>query len=248
MKKISVVTLTFSLLGICNTNAQNSTVLAQSVQNNVLNNGNASAYYSNPRGPQIPVFNPKDDTKGSRYLFTNFIKGVITNTKNEKLDNGYLFNYDKVTQKFIITQNEKEFFSVEDENVKSFTLYNGFGNEMTFVRVPVISDNFYVQLLEGKEKGYSLYKSTKTKLEKANYVSTGLVESGHNYDEFIDEAAYFLILPDGTTLKTVTLKKSSIKQNLDSEKDKVDNYFAANKNSSINEAFLAGLIKDLNQK
>jgi hypothetical protein len=248
MKKISIIVISFIFSGISNTNAQSSTVLSQSVQNNVLNNGNASAYNSNTRGPRVPVFNPKEDTKGSRYLFANFIKGKITNTQNSQLDNGYSFNYDKITQKFIITQNEKDFFAVEDQNVKSFILYGILNDEMTFVKIPVISDNFYVQLLEGGENNYLLCKYTKTKLEKANYVSSGLIESGHNYDEFIDETIYFLVFPDGTTLKTITLKKNGIKENLCNEKPKVDNYFLENKNVPVNEAFLTGLIKVLNQK
>jgi hypothetical protein len=248
MKRIYIIAIGLIFFGITSINAQTSTVLSQSVQNNVLNNGNASAYNSNTRGPRVPVFNPKEDTKGSRYLFTNFIKGKITNTQNNQLDNGYSFNYDKVTQKFIITQNEKDFFAVEDQNVKSFILSNILGNEMTFIKVPVISDNFYVQLLEGGENNYVLCKYTKTKLEKANYVSTGLIESGHNYDEFIDETIYFLVFPDGTTLKTIPLKKNGIKENLSNEKPKVDNYFSENKNLPVNEAFLTGLIKTLNQK
>jgi hypothetical protein len=228
------------------TNAQTNTVLAQSVQNNVLNNGNASAYNPNTRGPQIPVFNPKDDTKGSRYLFANFIKGIITNTGAGKIDNNYLFNYDKITQKFLLTQDEKNYFSVEDQNVKFFTLYN-LGEEMVFVKVPAISNNFYVQQLGGKEGKYAFYKYTKTKLEKANYVSSGLIESGHNYDEFIDEYTYFIVFPDGATLKTVTFKRSAIKESLSGEEVKVGTYFNENKSLPVNESFVKGLIDFINQ-
>ncbi len=228
-------------------NAQGS-IQSQTIQNEVLKNGNASAYNNNNtyKGAGIPVFSTKDDTKGSRYLFTNFTKGAITNTNTEKIDNNYLFNYDKVSQNFLITQDEKSYFSVEDQNVKFFTLYN-LGTEMVFVKVPAISNNFYVQQLGGKEGKYAFYKYTKTKLEKANYVSSGLIESGHNYDEFIDEYTYFIVFPDGSTLKTVTLKKNAIKESLNSEEVKVNTYFNENKNLPVNESFVKGLIDLINK-
>jgi hypothetical protein len=117
---------------------------------------------------------------------------------------------------------------------------------MIFTKVAAISDNNYVQLLAGKDSNFALYKSVKTKLEKANYSSSGLIETGHNYDEFIDEYTYSVVFPDGKTVKTVTLKKNSIKENLVDQQAKVDAYFAANKNASVNEDFLKGLIKSLN--
>ena len=179
-------------------------------------------------------------------MFSKCIEGTITNSNNEKIQNeNYLFNYDKVSQKFIITQDEKTFFAVEDQNVKLYTIYFA-GREMAFMKVPAISDDFYVQLLAGKEGNYALYKGIKTKLEKANYTSSGLIENGHNYDEFIDEYTYYIVFPDGKTAKPVSLKKNAVKESLSDEKVKVDAYFAANKGTSVNEEFVKGLIKSLN--
>ncbi len=221
------------------------TVQSQTIQSEVLRSDNA-AYTNSYKGAGIPVFSTKEETKGSRYMFPKCMAGTITSTSNEKIKNEkFLFNYDKMTHKLIITEDEVNFFAVDDENVKFYTI-NYLGKDMIFKKVPAISENFYVEFLAGNEGGYALYKSVQTKLQKADYTSSGMIERGNNYDEFIDEFIYNVVYPDGKTVKSITLKKSSIKKSLSNEEAKVDAYFAAHKDASANEDFLKDLVKSLN--
>ncbi len=240
------ITILFFFYLIALSALSQSNMQSDAIQNQFLNN--SSALSTQPyRGAAIAVLPAtKEDTKGSRYLFKIFIKGSIINNKDEKLDNGYLFNYDKISHQFIITQDEKSYFGVEEQNVKKYEL-NSEGKDLSFAKISTIGDVGYVQLLAGKEGNYCLYKAVSTKLKKANYTTNGLIESGNNYDEYVDDYAYYVVYPDAKTAEPISFKKSVIKKNLSNVEAKVEAYFSANKYTSINEGFLKGLIEVINK-
>jgi hypothetical protein len=74
-----------------------------------------------------------------------------------------------------------------------------------------------------------------------------MVESGKNYDEYIDEATYYVLPAGEKPVVTVELKKKSIKSAFPGEQEKVNSYLSDHKNDFINESFLIGLINNLNQ-
>ena len=198
-------------------------------------------------GASLPVFTHREDTRGSRYLFDKWVSGTVTDSGNNVIsNNNYLFNYDKISKTLLLTQDMKSVIEIEKVGIKSFTLKNE-GNYIVFERVPLIDNsNFMQSLVKGNDK-YSLYKSTKTKFEKSDFHSDGLVESGKPYDEYVDEVEYFVVFPGGKEDKKIIFKQKSIKDVFSSETEKLKSYFSQHREDTIDEAYLIALVLFLNQ-
>ncbi len=196
-------------------------------------------------GSLMPVFTHTDATQGSPYLFDKWAKGYVVNSSGATIANdSYLFNFDKISQNLLMTQDKKNMIEVDKAIIKSFNL-NTDGREYVFEKRLQNNDPKLLQVL-AKGAKYTLYKTIITKLEKANYTSTGLTETGHNYDLYIDKPAYYIYAPATNTLKQIDLKKKSIKDALPQDQAKVDAYFSQHADMPINEDFAIGLISDLN--
>jgi len=200
-------------------------------------------------GSAIPVFAHKEDTKGSRYLYDKWVKGSVLTVQNVLFNNDkYVFNYDKVAKNLmaILAQDKNVMIELDKQNIKSFSLMED-NATIDFEKVPLISaQNFQIVLVKAGGK-YALYKSITTKFTKANYVSNGLTERGNNYDEYVDEAIYFVVAPNNI-LRRVELKKKSIKAVFFEDAAKVDKYFSGHRYDDINEIFLMDLVYYLNEK
>jgi len=197
-------------------------------------------------GSLLPVFSQKEDTKGSRYFSDKWMDGSITTRENQMVDRGYLLNYDKAGGNLLMTQDRQAVIEATKEEVHSFTLKKD-NEEVRFERIEAISNKNFLQVLTspGTIK-YRLFKLITTKFEKANYVSDGLTERGHNYDEYKDEFIYFILFPGGREFRTVELKRKSIKDVLGVEYAKVAAYFSQHRDSYTDEEFLTGLVNSLN--
>jgi len=197
-------------------------------------------------GSLMPVFSQKENTKGSRYFSDKWMDGSVTSTNNSVVEGGYLLNYDKTGGNLLMTLDKQVVIEATKEEVRSFVLKKDNG-EIRFERIEAISNKNFLQVLSapGGAK-YKLLKLINTKFEKANYVSDGLTERGHNYDEFMDEFIYFILFPGGKEFRTVELKRKSIKEVLESEQAKVTAYFSQHRDSFADEEFLIGLVNSLN--
>jgi hypothetical protein len=142
-----------------------------------------------------------------------------------------------------MTQDQQNYIDIDREKVHSFALKN---NDIGFVftRVPSISKD-YLELL-GQGPKYAALKSIKTKLVKANGESTGLTTVGSDYDEYVDTYVYYILDLKSNAAKQVELKKKSIKDAIEGDKDKVEKYFTDHKRDDINDNFVKGLINYLN--
>jgi hypothetical protein len=235
-------------LGVKAQTNENSIRIDQAIQdltNDVAGNTNGS---SRAVGSFVNFHTGKEDTKGSRYLFPNWVGGVVT-TKNGIViaKDSLLYNYDKISHDLYLTD-QKTVVQVDGENIKAFTLTNA-GQPMIFVRLETVQPNvFFQQLVEpgASGSGYGLYKLIRTTLKKADYHTDGLVETGSNYDEFVDVSEYYIVTPAGKEAKKVELKKKAIRESMADAKQKTDDYFAAHRSEDINELFLIGLVGSLN--
>ncbi len=197
-------------------------------------------------GASLPVFTHREDTRGSRYLFDKWVSGSVTDSGNNVINNNsYLFNYDKISKKLLLTQDMKSVIEIEKAGIKSFTLKNE-GNYVVFECIPLIDNtNFLQSLVKGNDK-YSLFKSVKTKFEKSDFHSDGLVESGKPYDEYVDEAEYFVVFPGGKEDKKIIFKQKSIKDVFSSETEKLKSFFSQHRDEPIDETYLIALVLFLN--
>ena len=196
-------------------------------------------------GGTVPSFNLKEETIGSRYMFTHWVPGSVTNFRDSVMDySNVVYNYDKITQSLLMYQDKKVVIEVYPEQIKSFTLKYG-DNQYIFQHIPMIGEDYYQPLIYNKK--YSLYKSIKTRFIKADYSSNGITESGNNYDEYKDISTYYVILPGGKDFVKLEPKKKSIKQALPKDAAKIEAYFYSNNPEVVDEAFMVGLVNELNK-
>ncbi len=214
-------------------------------------NGESSSGVNRSGSNDINNFSIKENAEGSRYLLTNWVRAKVFITDTTMINTeGYVFNYDKMLKKLIATKDGQTLIEVNTDHIKSFVLI-GADETDSFERVPAISNEFFISLVKDDKK-YSLYKSVKTKFQKANYYNNGIVESGNKYDSYTDVFEYYVVFADGK-YKKVELKKKSVKNIFSGEATKVSQYFS-NKDEevgglgTVNESFLIGLVNFLNQE
>ncbi len=200
-------------------------------------------------GGSVPIFSAPKETRGSRYMFADWVKGKAYTQSGDAVNNNDLvFNYDKVGRKLLVTADRKILVEVDKSNLQSFSLTNSDGEEYHFERVDHLNPDLFYQTLVKNISKYSLYKLLSTNFVKSDYHSDGLVESGTPYDEYVDTYEYYIVMPDGKSYQKLTdLKAKSIKTALSNESVKVDAYFSDHKHEDVNEYFLSGLIDYLNK-
>lgn len=199
-------------------------------------------------GAAIPVFMPKDQTKGRQYLFDKWVPGEVTNDKGVKVVNEkYLFNYNKMGKVLLFTEDQKSVFELDVKTINSFTLlYNS--EQWYYQKINFSGKDEFVRALTQTNTNYTLYGSTSTKFVKANYVSTGLTESGNNYDEFLDSYKYMIFSQKDRKIVPIELKTKFIKSVFDHEKLKLDKWLSQNAGYEINEEYLIRLVDYLNKE
>jgi hypothetical protein len=191
-------------------------------------------------GSFFPVSREKEEVHGSRYLFKNWSTGTVLNSKGIMVNNStYLFNYDKIDGNLLLTHDQKNAIIVDKDQIRSFTIFDQDKKPILFESYPAIDSSHFLEVLVEGIK-YKIFKLIKTKLIKANYSTNGIVDTGNPYDEFIDNNIYYLVhVPDNQVTK-FSLRKKSIREAFEEEKNKIDRFF--NKNSdTIDDQFLINL-------
>lgn len=207
----------------------------------------AGTAVSGTGGGTYSSFSRKEDTRGSRYLFDNWVKGYVVDSKGNTIKNdNYRFNYDKINGALLLTQDQRAVVDVNKEQVKNFTVYDKLDQPMTFEYVSAIDMTHYSQVLSTGSK-YKIYKFVKTTFIKSNYVSDGMASTGNRYDEYVDEPNYYIINVKTSEVKKISLKSKAIKQAFIADVDKVKMFYNDHKDDDIDEKFLSGLGDYLNQ-
>jgi len=199
-------------------------------------------------GSTFPVFNPKEETKGSRYFYKNWVHGAVINTKGE-INSGekYLFNYDKIGGGLLATKDRHSAIEVYRDQVSFFITVSSDGDTVTFANVPQIDPTHYVQLLSSGNK-YKIYKAIKTNFTKANYHTDGIASTGNNYDEYVDEISYYVINVQTNQMQKIALKKKAIKDVFAKEGDKLAKFMSNHSSDDIDDFYLSSLGSTLNEQ
>jgi Holliday junction resolvase RusA-like endonuclease len=92
---------------------------------------------------------------------------------------------------------------------------------------------------------YKIYKDLGTTFIKASFVTNGITSSGNNYDEYKDDAVYYVVKQGGQPQK-IELKSKAIKTAFAAEADKVKKFFSDNE-GDVDENYLKALGDYLNQ-
>jgi len=196
-------------------------------------------------GVTLPMISHQEDTRGSRYLLKHFAPGVIVDNAGHIITDSFnLLNYDKIDGQLMIATDARNYLEVDKEKVVAFAFKTA-DTSFVFLNVPALSKVNYFLLIANGPK-YSVYKSVRTKFNKANYLSNGLVESGHDYDEYVDKETYFWVRSDDSA-GAFELKKKSIKEAFAGDKAKVDAFFSQHKYDDIDDSFVRRLVVYLNK-
>lgn len=193
----------------------------------------------------LTAFTTKEATKGSRYFMNKWMKGKVTGFNGKALDNNSLwFCYDKIAHDLIVTADKQSVMEIENSQIQAFELTDD-ASVYHFKKVPLLGDSLFFQPLVEDPARYSLYKQIKTGFIRANYHTDGLTESGNRYDEYKDEALFYIIFPDRKTSKQILLKKKSVREAF-ANNPEAEKFLAQHRHDDVDESFLIALVKYLN--
>lgn len=197
-------------------------------------------------GGVIAPTHQKGELRGSMYIFKTFAPGYVVTAAGElNYSPDYLFDYDKIGGTLLLTQNKRVITEVLWDQIKSFVLYSNTDERFVFEKVTAIDQSHYVQVLTSGKK-YKIYKLIKTKFVKADYVNSGVVAHGTDFDEYVDDADYYVLDLQGNQPQKLSLKKKSIKEDFAKEADKVNKYLSDN-SGRIDDVYLSKLGAYMNQ-
>lgn len=196
----------------------------------------------------INSFNNDENTRGSRFLFDTWVNGdSVMNTEGNYINTeSFLFNFDKMTNNILVTQDKINIMSVAPTGINSFIL-EGNDKRHIFEHVKAIDPNKFFFVLVKNEVGYSLYKEFITKYREANFRSDGIIQTGLRENEYKDESRYYVVEQGKSPAKLINFKPKIIKAAFVEKKDKADTYFRQHRNDAFDENFLIGLTNYLNQ-
>ena len=189
------------------------------------------------------------NAKGSQFFYPTWLPGSVVTAGNETISGKYLFLFDRVRQELFIKLKDSNVVLLADKaQIQSFTL-NLEGNHVfvpdTKYKKDASEINFY-EIMELNEKGYSFFKFVSTKFEKANPNDMVKVRNGDLSDEFVDNTVYYLY-NTGTGLNKISFSEKSILKSIDASKQSAAKaYFTKHDSDKIDENFVIGLVKNLN--
>lgn len=186
----------------------------------------------------------QEPTKGSPYLFANWVHGFAISTGDSLLyDIDNLYNYDKISGNLLFRKDLNSVMQVNKQRVKYFNLFNGKLHPAVFETAPLISGKPFIEVVLSTRK-YKIYKQTDTKLQRANFHTDGVIESGNRYDEYQDVVRYYFVKLPADKPRQFSLKKKNLKELLGADADK---FISAQGNREVDDDYLRDLSYTLDQ-
>jgi hypothetical protein len=185
----------------------------------------------------------QEPTRGSRYLYDNWIHGFGINKKDSLVvEKSNMYNYDKLNGNILYTNDGKSMAQVSSSQIKSFSLFDKNGHSHVYESAPAINGKPFVEVLLSTPK-YKIYKKIDTKLTRADFHTDGILEMGHRYDEFVDVERYAFVGADGKS-QSISLKKSTLKKLLTGD---ADAFIAAQGSREVDEDYVKDLGSSLSK-
>jgi hypothetical protein len=184
-----------------------------------------------------------EPTRGSRYLFEDWIPGFGMNKKEELVvEKENMYNYDKISGTIIYTNDGRSMAQVSPGQLNSFTLYDKKGHAHIYENAPEINNKPFVEVLLSTPK-YKIYKKIDTKFTRADFHTDGVLEMGHRYDEYVDIDRYTFVGADGKS-QSISLKKSTLKKILAGD---ADAFIASQGSRNVDEDYVKDLGSSLSK-
>lgn len=201
------------------------------------------------RGLDLSAFFIRDQTVGSPYLSTTWVKGNVELSNHTQLPEPgqpLLFNFDKIHNIICAVSSDGKISYYPTDSILSFNLVDG-NTIFSFEKIPWISGNFFLMPILKSEKGYSLYKRLFTKFLQADFSSEGYYTKGNRFDEYVDYYEYYITYPGNTLFRKLYLKEKDIRRALKDESKLLDDFFSLH-DHEINEQGLIGIVQYIDDK
>ncbi len=214
--------------------AQNTVGVRDDLKGIVLHNANVNT-------TTITTFN-NSEVRGTRYLYSDWIAGSVTNENNETYSENYTFNFDKINHD-LYAKNNNISVVIDKSKIKYFTI--GYQKFINSSLIDAKVKGLFYEVLVNDTSKISLYKLTITKFVKADPTNMMNVKTGNFSSEYVDEAKYFVSNINGQ-LNKINLTENNIKKVLKFNGERLNTYFALHSTEDVDENFLIRLIKFLN--
>jgi hypothetical protein len=195
----------------------------------------------------VPIlhFNPYGETKvthGTRFFLTDYYKGAVTIRNDSVINADVYYNFDELTGNLYLTDNGQAYYLIDKQRIKSISL---FAPDKTFAfekEPPINTTDLFEVITKGPV--YSIFKLPKVPFKKSDYHTTGLIEGGNKFDEYIDQSKYFVVNNKTNIAKQFYLEKHSM-AGVFGEVN-VQSYFSTHRQNDLNEEFLLSFASYLN--
>jgi hypothetical protein len=172
----------------------------------------------------------------STLLFNGWVRAtVLWHNPLLRNDSSLWFDFDKASQRLLVTEDKKVEFLFDKREFQSVTFRIGIST-FTFRHVPEINDRELFYELVRSDHRYSLYESIHPKVWK---------------DGYLDWNEYYIIFPfpNVRVLKLAAPDRWLLGRafELSGDKQKLDRYYALHAGEEQGEHFLKGLIEYLNE-
>lgn len=192
------------------------------------------------KGGGIFNFHSKENTKGSIYLFNDWVHGIVfQNSGQEIIDSSLIYNYNKLNGDLIVTQDMQNGLTIDRNLIAGFILLSSDNAVHIFTILPSVSNTQYCEVV-GIGKNCAVVELTTTNFVKANFQTDGMTSTGHDYDEYVDKNAYYVLNLSINSINKFDLKKKSIKDAF-ADIPKANDFLQQHKNDEINNTFFKNL-------
>jgi hypothetical protein len=184
---------------------------------------------------------------GQNLLFYNeWVKGKLLTSNNTVIYNeSYLFNYDKIDQRLLITTDFRKVYQIDWREYKAVLFYQH-DTGYVFKHISLVSNKDLFQVLINGESKYSLYKTIHTKVVKGSYGATSF---GRSSDKYLDVPEYCILFPNKEYRLIHLLKRPAIERlfELVPDSEKVIDYLNVVNKELYDEEDLKKLVAYLNK-
>lgn len=191
------------------------------------------------------TFLPRENTKGTPYLFEQWTTMALDSMGNKKVARSVIYqaNFDQQKQQVIIRAGDTKGYAPDLKDVQAFHFKKG-DTTYQYVNLQTDGKERYMQLLVTGD--YTLLKDVSVELRRADYVNNGIIERGHNYDQYIKKNTYYL--RGQTQTKKVALKEKDFLKALPAEQVKEASAWLKDNNGAFDEMTAIHLVSFLNEK
>jgi hypothetical protein len=170
---------------------------------------------------------------------------LLTSNNTVIYNESYLFNYDKIEQRLLITTDFRKVYQIDWREFKAVLFYRH-DSGFVFKHLALVSNKDLFQVLINGDNKYSLYKTVHTKVVKSSY---GAASFGRSSDKYLDVPEYCILFPNREYRLIHFLKRPALERvfELDAGLEKVNDYLNANFKEVYDEEDLKQLIAYLNK-